>query len=56
MTEVKLTEWRPVECGTRIGDIVQNGDRLQLKVKCRRCTKKNGVDTFHVLDVDRAAI
>ena len=47
MKEDKLRELRP-ECGTRIGDVVRGEDGiLMLKTKCRRCSKRDGVDVFH---------
>lgn len=45
----KVTEWRPVECGTRIGDVVREGKAILLKVKCRRCSKKQFKDVFHMI-------
>jgi hypothetical protein len=46
MHEDKLREQR-AECGTRIGDVVRSNGILMLKVKCRRCSKRDGVDIFH---------
>lgn len=51
MDEQKIREWRPDECNTRIGDeVVVNGVRF-LKIKCRRCSKRDGVDSFHYIKI-----
>lgn len=53
--ETKLKEWRPTECGTRIGDVVRTETGLLLlKVKCRRCSKDSGVDIFHYVTLDKS--
>jgi hypothetical protein len=55
--EIKVKEWRPEECGTRIGDVVKTQEGLVLlKVKCRRCSKRDGVDIFHYVRLDESDI
>lgn len=49
--ENKLREWRPEECHTRIGDEVEVMGVRFLKVKCRRCTRREGQDVFHYLEL-----
>lgn len=51
MPEVKLSEWRPKECSTRLGDIVMKGTKKFLKIKCRRCTKTKQSDVFHLVEL-----
>lgn len=50
----KLGEWRPSECGTRLGDFVNIDGQVFLKIKCRRCSKNTGKDEFHLVPVDTA--
>ncbi len=45
--EQKLGEWRPDECGTRLGDFVLIGRQQFIKIKCRRCSKLANEDVFH---------
>lgn len=53
--ETKVKEWRPEDCGTRVGDVVKTETGLTLlKIKCRRCSKDNGVDMFHYAPIDPA--
>jgi hypothetical protein len=55
--EIKVKEWRPDECGTRIGDVVTTESGLcLLKVKCRRCSKNDGRDIFHYIRLDESDI
>jgi hypothetical protein len=55
--EIKLAEWRPEECGTRIGDVVRTeAGLLLLKVKCRRCSKTDGVDVFHYTELTESGV
>jgi hypothetical protein len=51
MIEQKVREWRPEDCGTRVGDEVMIDEKLYLKVKCRRCSKRDGVDQFHYIEL-----
>lgn len=49
--ETKVDEFRPVECGTRLGDVVIIYGKKWLKIKCRRCTKYLGVDSYHYIEM-----
>jgi hypothetical protein len=55
MHERKEREWRPDPCEVRLGDIVVINERKFLKVKCRRCTKSSGSDTFHYIELAPSA-
>jgi predicted nucleic-acid-binding Zn-ribbon protein len=46
---MKVRELRPSACGTRIGDIVEVEGKKYLQVKCRRCSKTEGHDVFHLI-------
>ncbi len=47
-----VREWRPEECHTRLADIVVDaGGTKYVKIKCRRCSKANGVDSYHMQEI-----